>query len=343
MPTMRPKTIVAVTVLALAGILAAGSLRFPATAHERKTMEPLIKSMKTKCYGRFLLDVPQSSMDSDGNSYGYAFAKIGMEKQPYTPDQFHARVDAMESANRAKKTYKGAAFLRHAERVDRDLRWLAFFDDELGSVFEIHGFALKEQTLFRVEADGSRDEDLQNFRRQLVALAPHLKPLAPEAIPPGPAFCMVGGYIAGENKRGESADFGFELPELPELSFSVSTSTNGDQVELGPLDRERSIVAQMGSLMNQVKTIRKGRRTINGMEAQEWISKIPPGDVWEYTFDLVIPGKPNSNAAPRISMTMELRGIETEAGTQPVKMSEAEALVLWDAITNTLRPRPGAF
>lgn len=340
---MRTKTVVAFTLLAMVGILTVCTFRPSATAYERKMMEPFIKSMKTKCYGRFLLDVPQSSIDGDGDHYDYAFATILTAKEPSTQALFDARIDAMEAANQEKKTFKGAAFLRHAERIDSKLRWLAFYRNELGVAFEIRGFVLKDQRLFTVEAGGSDDEDLQNFRREFIALAPHLKPLALDATPTGPGFCMRGGYIAAEDRRGESVNSGFEVPQLPELYFSVSTSTNGDNIDPGPLDREGAIIAQLGSLISQVKTIRKGRRTINGMEAQEWISKIPPGDEWEYSFDLVIPGKPNSNAAPNISLTMKLEGVESNGVRAPVKMSEAEALLLWDAITSTLRLRPGAL
>ncbi|RJG00206.1 hypothetical protein D3878_00345 [Noviherbaspirillum sedimenti] len=313
-----------------------------ANAQEKKNMEPYTQNMKKQCYGRFLVDIPQQSKEGGKGTYEFGFANISVGRHEKTMPHFQAYATSIKESYAAQRTLENAPRLVHAETISDDARFIAYYDDDFGIVFKTLGLVKKENILFKVEAHGSEKPELEAFSQNLQNLIPHLKPRANNEIPTGPGFCMDGAIITTQHKKGEYYSSGFTLPEFPELYFGFSTNVNGDKVDPGIIDREANIIKDLGGFITQIKTIRKGRRMINGMEAQEWLTRLPPGDTHEYSFELDIVGKPNSISESRISVGMRLTGSQVGNKREPVKMTEAEALLLWDAVTSTIRPRPGA-
>lgn len=64
---------------------------------------------------------------------------------------------------------------------------------------------------------------------------------------------------------------------------------------------------------------------------------------YKYSFRLEIPGKPHSLAEPNILAIMTIEGKDAGSEIEPGNITEAEALLLWDAVTSTIRLRPGAI
>lgn len=311
---------------------------------QAENMEPFIQNMKAVCTGRFLLELPRTSVRRKGVNYQYAFTRVEVMDTAKNLQAFTHAVSKIEADYLGRRTGKDNSFLVFSEKLRNDFRWLVHHENDYEIGGGMQAYVLKESTIFKIVREGWSEEDKANFRRELVALEPHLHFLAPDTVPSGRGFCMSHGYIDKTDSRGETAGEEFTIPEIPGLYVLVSTQVNDEKILPGILDKEASIIEQMGSIMDDIKTIRKGRRTIHGMEAQEWIVKVPPGGYWEYKFELDIPGKPNSHANPRIGIVMKLAGKNNDSGdAEPVTFSESEALLLWDAITNSLRLRPGAL
>lgn len=344
MTKLSKKVLIACGVLALAAIVLFRLNTFPTTANaeEKKKMELYTQKMKTQCYGRFLLDVPQQSVEGEKGTYEFGFAKIAVERHEKTLPQFQAHATNLEGSYAAQRTLKDVSKLVYKEAVSDSARLFAYYTDDYGIGFKTVGLVKKENILFKVEAKGSKKSDFETFSRNLQSLIPYLKPRVDNAVPAGQGFCMKDAIITTQHKNGEYLANGFTLPEFPELYFGFSTNVNGAKVDPGLIDREAEILNGLGGFISQIKTVRKGRRMINGMEAQEWITRLPPGDTHEYSFKLDIIGKPNSISEPRISVGMRLVGKEVDGKRASVKMTEAEALLLWDAVTSTIRLRPGA-
>lgn len=339
------KVLIAVGILAIAATAVFRLNTFPTTinAEDKKKMEPYTQNMKSQCYGRFLIDVPKQSIEGAKGSYEFGFAKIAVESHEKTLPQFQAYATGLEGSYAAQRTLKGVSKLVYKEAVSDSARLFAYYDDDFGVAFKTVGLVKKENILFKVEADGSKKSDFETFSRNLQSLLPYLKPRVDNAVPTAAGFCMKDAIITTQHKNGEYFANGFTLAEFPELYFGFSTNVNGAKVDPGLIDREADILKGLDGFISQIKTIRKGRRIINGMEAQEWITRLPPGDTHEYSFKLDIIGKPNSISEPRISVGMRLVGKEVDGKRAPVNMTEAEALLLWDAVTSTIRLRPGAI
>ncbi len=338
------KQLVAAGLILLATLLyfRINPIPFPASAEEKKNMEPYTQNMKTQCYGRFLVDVPKQSALETGGSYEFGFGKFSVEHYKKGMLNFQAYATSVERDFAAQRIRNNVSKLLHTESYSDDARMLAYYADETGIGLRTLGLVKKENVVFKVEASASDKADLDDFSRNLQGLIPHLKPLAENAIPTGPGFCINGGIITTHPRDGEYFSNGFTIPEYPELYFSFTSQVNGDNVEPGILDREPVILKSLGGMALNIKTVRKSRRDINGMQAQEWLVRLPAGDTYEYSFKLEIPGKPNSIADPTIRVGMSVGGQDESGNVMPVNMTEDEALLIWDAVTSRIRLRPGA-
>lgn len=322
-----------------------GSIRrFPTPAFRKKPIRPPFSAdLATRCYGRFLLDVPRGSLAIESETYSFAFATIAVDRNPMTVEQFNNVVDLRIRLLKSRSNRHQRMLFSAAERISDTIRWVAAWreDDEAR---DVSGFALIDGSKFTISSVVYDDDDFHDFKNAFLALLPRLKPLQENAVPESSGFCVAAGYIEGGNERAESVSSGFLLPGMPDVLFTIRTRTNGARVDAGVLDRDASsVVARIGRHTGTVVTLRSARKTVMGMQAQEWIVRNPPGESWRYKFVLEIPGEPESNAAPNIVLTMRLHGARSEDGDEPFNLTEAEALRLWDAITGTLRPRPGAL
>jgi hypothetical protein len=326
-----------------------GSIRrFPSSASsKKKPVRPSFSpELETRCYGRFLLDVPRGSVAIESETYSYAFATIAADRNPMTAEQFNNVIDLRIRLLKSRSDRHQRMLFSAVGRISECVRWVASWREE-DEARDVAGFALIDGSKFTVSGVVYDEDDFSDFKNAFLALVPRLRPMRNGALPDGRGFCVSGGYVEGGNERSESVSSGFLLPGMPDLLFTVRTRTNGARVDAGVLDRETGSAAarigrHMGALGTQV-TLRSARRTVGGMAAQEWIVKDPPGENWRYKFILEIPGEPMSNAAPNIVLTMRLHGARSEDGDEPFNMTEAEAIRLWDAITGTLRLRPGAL
>jgi len=128
--------------------------------------------------------------------------------------------------------------------------------------------------------------------------------------------------------------------------------------DIGPLEtsllgRGGKIEANLGTVNG--KTVRKGKRDSHGLQYEEWLlyrAGEPEGRLYDYMAEL---NGAFGNAAkpllrlefasgvhhPRRSLTPEEAAVD-----QPItqaSLGEAQSTALWDKVTSTLRPRPGAF
>jgi hypothetical protein len=322
-----------------------GTIRRLPSPAKRKTAAhpPFTPDLVTRSYGRFLLDVPRDSIPIESETYSFAFATVAVDRNLMTVEQFNNVVDLKIRLLKSRSNRHQRMLFSAAERISESIRWVASWreDDEAR---DVAGFALIDGCKFTISGVVYDEDDFSDFRQAFLALLPRLRPLKQQAVPDGSGFCLTGGYIEGGNERAESVSSGFLLPAMPDLLFTVRTRTNGARVDAGVLEREASsVMGRIGRHMGTMITLRTTRKEIAGMQAQEWMVRNPPGETWRYKFVLEIPGAPASNAAPNIVLTMRLHGADGAVGREPSGLTEAEALRLWDAITGSLRPRPGAL
>lgn len=329
---------------ALIAVLAMAYLRDPApNAAEKKVMEQYTKDMRSVCFGRFVMDVPQQAELTNGQM-GYVFAEFQIDDKLKNLTQFNLAVDFKIEDLKKKAPYVERPMYYFDEMVGPSVRIVNQFTDERGDYFTPKAFVFLDGATIQIEgAETNKKEKYeQGFKAKLLDLLPRLRKLPEGEMPKEPGFCMVGAYVAGMNKNGENADLVLSLKGHPDFSFGVRTTVI-DRARSEPMliDREAGIVSQMGSLMKGVKTLRKRKFQINGQEAQEWSVALPEARGVEYKFHVEVRGVPNSSDQPEMDISMSVGG-DGVRGWVPASLSEAEALAVWDALLNSIKLRPGA-
>ena len=142
-------------------------------------------------------------------------------------------------------------------------------------------------------------------------------------VPNKHGICLIGGFIADDGKKPFEVHSTVEFAKQHDMSLEIM---HGDVLEAGePTLLQRKVNLGKGAMVKALtRTIRQGKRTINGMSGEEKLVK------WggnKYMFFWECDG-----GDPRIMMQF---GAEKKDGT---KRSEAEVLAIWDTVLPTLKP-----
>lgn len=158
----------------------------------------------------------------------------------------------------------------------------------------------------------------------------------------GPGYCAGGVFVPGNEIRSETSQVGMRFHTHRGVNANLFVSTRSDVEEPGLLSR---IAAEAGSLFAPgVSRLRSGSRTINGIKGQEFLLSVTENGHKTYVFKWESPGKPNSISEPMISIELETWSDGSDGEGPPPRpfATDTEALEFWDALTETIRMRPGS-
>ena len=142
-------------------------------------------------------------------------------------------------------------------------------------------------------------------------------------VPNKHGICLIGGFIADDGKKPFEVHSTVEFAKQHDMSLEI---IHGDVLETGgPTLMERKVNLGKGAMVKALtRTIRQGKRTINGMSGEEKLVKWG-GNKYMFFWE-------RDGGDPRIMMQF---GAEKKDGT---KRSEAEVLTIWDTVLPTLKP-----
>jgi len=289
---------------------------------------------------------------------------------PTNQRQFQYQVEQREQELRGMTLYgqDDVPFLKKIERLPEPHTVRVFNRAEsqggadFGRTLELHG--LKDGYYIRMDinaedsSDPKYDNDpgIRSFGNNTSEKLQHLLNLFSRArgrkddeVPATQGTCIPNGFISGPATLKEDIGVAYELAEDVWLGFDSFTIPESNTL----LDRAKDI--QWGEQENEGRTVRQGRReSKDGVRFEEWLSALRThSHVMGHEFALEANSKTGSAKSPRINIDLN-NGLRAPRPERPydspeppaiekASLSEAEAVALWDAITNTLRPRPGAF
>ena len=136
-------------------------------------------------------------------------------------------------------------------------------------------------------------------------------------------ICLIGGFITDDGKKPFEVHSTVEFDKQHDMSLEIM---HGDVLEAGePTLLQRKVNLGKGAMVKALtRTIRQGKRTINGMSGEEKLVKWG-GNKYMFFWE-------RDGGNPRIMMQF---GAERKDGT---KRSEAEVLAIWDTVLPTLKP-----
>ena len=142
-------------------------------------------------------------------------------------------------------------------------------------------------------------------------------------VPNRHGICLIGGFIADDGKKTFEVHSTVEFAKQHDMSLEIM---HGDVLKAGePTLLQRKVNLGKGAMVKALtRTIRQGKRTINGMSGEEKLVKWG-GNKYMFFWE-------RDGGDPRIMMQF---GAEKKDGT---KRSEAEALAIWDTVLPTLKP-----
>ena len=142
-------------------------------------------------------------------------------------------------------------------------------------------------------------------------------------VPNKHGICLIGGFIADDGKKPFEVHSTVEFAKQHDMSLEIM---HGDVLKTGEATLlKRKVDPEKGLLVKALtRTIRQGKRTINGMSGEEKLVKWG-GNKYMFFWE-------RDGGDPRIMMQF---GAEKKDGT---KRSEAEVLAIWDTVLPTLKP-----
>ena len=142
-------------------------------------------------------------------------------------------------------------------------------------------------------------------------------------VPNRHGICLIGGFIADDGKKPFEVHSTVEFAKQHDMSLEIM---HGDVLKAGEATLlKRKVDPEKGLLVKALtRTIRQGKRTINGMSGEEKLVEWG-GNKYMFFWE-------RDGGDPRIMMQF---GTEKKDGT---KRSEAEVLAIWDTVLPTLKP-----
>ena len=229
---------------------------------------------------------------------------------------------AMMQVTRSDFDWDGRYIKKRGMPYEADLYFKLDNDDAyiVRSYFRIpsdHGKAPANWKIQEKEAINTMEK---KFRQEILS---GLKTRQEFEVPNKHGICLIGGFIADDGKKPFEVHSTVEFAKQHDMSLEIM---HGDVLEAGePTLLQRKVNLGKGAMVKALtRTIRQGKRTINGMSGEEKLVKWG-GNKYMFFWE-------RDGGDPRIMMQF---GAEKKDGT---KRSEAEVLAIWDTVLPTLKP-----
>ncbi|WP_155835139.1 T6SS immunity protein Tli4 family protein [Herbaspirillum sp. RV1423] len=341
----------------------------PLTEQEQRTVTQLTTNMKTQCVGRYLIDLP-----ADVDIYGHAkLNDVDVKIEPMSQQAFLDGMHKRDAELKAMKHIHGYQFLfgdneyhpmnSSTEQMRKKGIWhFIHLDDEysgdMGRTLEAYkwnkGYRIKLETKTwdytrSIVKDKPRAKEMGNRvpsrLGDMMSLLHDFRGLSNGEIPKEPGVCLTGGFIKSEASDEEEVSMSFYLRDKRDVSFDLETNSN---------IREKTTLLQRGSQIEKAvktrdgHTIRKGKIDLPGLtSAEEWLlTGITNSKVMGHRFALEANSIVGSAQTPLLILDMDNGAFPQDVPRDEIikaSLTEGEAVALWDAVSRTIRVRPGAM
>lgn len=317
-------------------------------------LKSIFEKTKTVCFGRFLIDVP----DSANVVWGRTIIPLEVAIYPGGIDQVKAMqtrfVEELSSIKAINRNY--VPLLVSVEDVDNPKGKLVtgYADFEAIDEYKINGY-------FELNGDGVviNSRPLAEDRNETVSLvrsiAARLRKLGEGEVPKEPGNCIEHAFLsdmpnAKEDDLLEHISIGVRLKEIPDAHFSIYVAPSnphgpeGDSLET----QFKRTFADMTSteekrVLANTKIFRQSARQIYDWETGfEVLMRSPDedGSLSHHDFRMKFVGVPHDVFKPYADIQFQTGVGDNAAGQLKATLTDEEALAVWDKITSTIRVRP---
>lgn len=323
-------------------------------------MGELAQNLKTRCVGRYLIDVPINALvSSDAKVRGVTIDSKAMSHEAYLQEIAGRKMDL-----RSKRSVDVYPFLYVDDVIDGpDTHYFIYRgklrDDPANRVFEAYKwdrgyrFKLGTEGSDFLHPDQTNRPSIQSLRvkndvpektRLIFDIVKGLRPRSDDEIPVEPGFCIRGAFIPGKAGDKENIVTQFVLASNRDVSFNFESDSSIQESDT-LLQRAGQINASLTLLSNR-RTIRKGAVPLSGIDAEEWLI-VGNTDLGVSGSMFTLEGNSKTGSAQFPLVTLDFQTASPNFSMKEPftgsSMNEGEAVALWDAVSRTLRPRPNGF
>jgi len=217
-----------------------------------------------------------------------------------------------------------------------------------GSEYSVHSFLTLGPDVYVLRSSGVLSDTVKEVMRRNESIVTALRARQENDIPVEAGVCIDGAFTP-QNPTFENIELGFRLAEFPDVHFSISLIKQGDDPEPqeeffrrheDALQDRRD--AGYGDLVDKLKFLRKGPRTLNGWTGDELLIHFP---LWQGTpeaqqFTFWSTGKANDAWNPQVDIVLDTGVKENKTHSMKTSLTDDEALELWERLLNSIRVRP---
>ena len=335
----------------------------PLSQKEKQIVTELTANLKARCVGRYLIDMPEETSE-----YGYATVQgVDITAQAMTEDAWRQEIAQREATLKATKSIDAYPFLyvagaargentyyfvhRGTVHDDPSRRNIEAYKWDRGYRFllkyEAYDYTHPDQTDDSIVRKMAIKNNYPEMVDLVLGLLEKLRGRPKEEIPTEPGLCFAGGFLPGKVADDQYASGGFTLKNHRDVGFDVAADT-GSQGNTSLLQRTDSLELRAFLKAADGRVIRKGVVDLSGLRAEEWLSEgRRPGDGRGNVFSLKVNETTSRPASPYLSLDMTTGGqLEVQGkfvNLDTGSITTGEAVALWDAVSRTVRIRPGAF
>ena len=354
----RPAQLLAGIVLAgLAATWAVGEVldQQEMTTQDRHEVARMTHKMKTICIGRFLVDMPEETRVSLANARIDGFNVSAFKE---TSEAFHKRLVEREAQvigkpdrlggnsnlESERRVHSGTGLMGkifvHSRNVlegtaakGLDTEYFRYENVALEGLVHADGISID---LFADEYDPGQTDNLARLISQLV-------PNADNPIPSEPGFCIDHAYFRDPLTpvQNETITMFADLPSHPDVAFMVILAAGRKPEKHGLIERKAASRSRMPlSERMHFRKLRAAPREIGGVPGEEVVESVTEvNDAAVHTFWWEVDGTESNVFIPHVVFKMTTGN--SSDGPVPSSLSDAAGLALWDAITSSIRIRPG--
>ena len=254
---------------------------------------------------------------NENKQYGYDGTDIVVDTRTLIPDRAIMQVTRSDFSWERSITVKEKGMPYEADlyfKLDNDDAYI------VRSFFYIPADNKKAPANWKAQEKEAINTMEKKFRQEILN---GLKTRQEFEVPNKHGICLIGGFIADDGKKPFEVHSTVEFAKQHDMSLEIM---HGDVLEAGePTLLQRKVNLGKGAMVKALtRTIRQGKRTINGMSGEEKLVKWG-GNKYMFFWE-------RDGGDPRIMMQF---GAEKKDGT---KRSEAEVLAIWDTVLPTLKP-----
>lgn len=312
----------------------------------RDRIDTMFEKTRLVCFGRFVISVPNDAIVMHGTAELDGSFSVYRNQVNRLEEFMSSRI--AEAKN--EKDYLSEDKMRElplvGEAVDGVLPGQKMVFGARSSIgYTIHSYMPIGQDLFILERSGVPEKE--EAVREMNSLATKLRSRSDDEIPAGQGFCVDGGFVDLQPEY-ENTTFGLRFKEMPDVRFSIRMQRNQDYLQesstpsaLRKSAKERASVVQLATFFARIKTLREGRRQLNGWEGEEILTRRPEykddTDAHEFRFFSV--GQRHNAVHPQLDIRMDTGVKENAKANVRPSLTDEAALALWDKLLPTIRVR----